>query len=442
MAAQQKSRLDKRFIAIFSVVFIDLVGFGIAIPILLLHAEESFGASDIQATLLLSVYSAGIVIAGPILGRLSDAFGRRPVLIASQIGTLIGFIVLGFADSLWLLYLGRIIDGVSGGNISTAQAYINDITTEENRAQGFGVVSAAFSAGFIIGPALGGLVAGTVADIPSIADYSQQAPFFVAALFSIGSILGTYFILPESLPVEERSPLRKDSSVPEAINKDKTSLLDVLLIPQVRYILTFTLITFLSFSLLQSSFALVTRRNIFPGLQLEDAQQNIGLFLGEIGTIGVLMQIFMVGRLVKWFGERRLVVGATFVRILSFLGVTLAATPLGLGLSLAPLALGNAVSQPSLQSIISRFSPPHMRGRVLGAFQSVNSITLIIGPILSGIIFELNYGDLPAHLVNAMPMAVATVLMTVALIVGWGIVRLELPSQEKSGVLFKPTLSD
>jgi DHA1 family tetracycline resistance protein-like MFS transporter len=112
------------------IVFVDLVGFGIVIPVLLLHAEESFGATDLQATGLLTAFSIGMVIAGPILGRLSDAYGRRPVLIISQIGTFIGFIVLGFANSLLLLYLGRIIDGISGGNITTARAYINDITTE------------------------------------------------------------------------------------------------------------------------------------------------------------------------------------------------------------------------------------------------------------------------------------------------------------------------
>ena len=192
--------MDRRFISLFLIVFIDLVGFGIVIPVLLLHAEESFGASNLQATLLLSAYSMGLVVAGPILGRLSDAFGRRPVLIYSQIGTLIGFLILGLANSLWLLDLGRIIDGLSGGNISTAQAYINDITNEKNRARGFGLISAAFGAGFIVGPALGGLVVRLTASIPELAAYSQQAPFFVAAVFSLTSIMGTVFVLKESLP--------------------------------------------------------------------------------------------------------------------------------------------------------------------------------------------------------------------------------------------------
>ena len=278
--------MDRRFISLFIIVFIDLIGFGIVIPVLMLHAEESFGASDLQATLLLSAYSIGMVFAGPVLGRLSDAFGRRPVLIISQIGTLAGFLILGFANSLFLLYLGRMIDGVSGGNISTAQAYINDITTEKNRARGFGLVSAAFSAGFIVGPALGGLVVKVTSSIPAVADYSQQAPFFVAALFSLFSILGTSFVLKESLPPEERSPLGQKKTQTNPDGKPRASLLDVLRIPNVRFILLFTTTTFLAFSMLQSSFPIFVRRNIFTEYSLEDAQGGIGLMLTWLGTMG------------------------------------------------------------------------------------------------------------------------------------------------------------
>jgi len=251
--------VDRRFIPLFMIVFIDLVGFGIVIPVLLLHAEESFGATDLQATGLLTAFSIGMVIAGPILGRLSDAYGRRPVLIVSQIGTFIGFIVLGLANSLFLLYLGRIIDGISGGNITTARAYINDITTEENRARGFGLISAAFGAGFIVGPALGGLAVTVTAGIPSLAAYSQNAPFFVAVFFSLASILGTYFILPESLDPEARQPLGERSKERDG----DLGLLDVLKEEKMRTILSFTFVTFLAFSLFQSSFPIFARRRLF-----------------------------------------------------------------------------------------------------------------------------------------------------------------------------------
>lgn len=419
--------MDRRFVSLFVIVFIDLIGFGIVIPVLLLHAEASFGASDLQATGLLTAYSLGMVFAGPILGRLSDAFGRRRILILSQIGTFIGFIVLGSANTLFLLYLGRIIDGVSGGNISTAQAYINDITTEKNRARGFGLISAAFGAGFIVGPALGGLVVNVTAGIPTLASYSQRAPFFVAAIFSLASIIGTYFFLPESLPPEARSPLRQRK---EDV-KGQVSLLDILGLPSIRFILSFTVMTFLAFSMLQSSFPLFVRRNLFPDLPLEIVQRNIGFLLTWIGVINVVMQTFFVGPLVKRIGEQRLIVYATFGRILAFLGVALSRDPIAMAVALLPLAVGNSISQPSLQSIISRFAPPDMRGRVMGVFQSANSLTLVIGPIIAGLLLEVKIPSLSIQTTTALPMFTAAALVTIAFVMSFRVLRMELPSQEK-----------
>ena len=420
--------MDRRFIPLFLIVFIDLVGFGIVIPVLLLHAEESFGATDLQATGLLTAYSAGIVIAGPILGRLSDAYGRRIVLLLSQVGTFIGFIILGLANSLFLLYLGRIIDGISGGNITTAQAYVNDITTEENRARGFGLISAAFGAGFIVGPALGGLVVNIAASIPSLAAYSQNAPFFLAALFSFGSILGTYFILPESLPPEARSPLGKRKERIEG----EIGLLDVMRLTNVRTILIFTFTTYLAFSLFQASFPLYARRRFFSQLELEAAQRNIGLVLTFVGVLNVTMQSFFVGPLVKRFGEQWLIVYATFGRIVAFLGIGLAFDPIVALLFVTPLAIGNAVAQPSLQSIISRFAPPSMRGRVLGFFQSTNSVTLVIGPLLTGLMLQFPIADTSAAGQGALPVLVGAGLVTLAFVLSFRILRMKIPSQENS----------
>jgi DHA1 family tetracycline resistance protein-like MFS transporter len=418
--------VDRRFIPLFLIVFIDLVGFGIVIPVLLLHAEESFGATDFQATGLLTAYSAGLVFAGPILGRLSDAYGRRIVLLLSQVGTFIGFIILGVANSLFLLYLGRIIDGISGGNITTAQAYINDITTEKNRARGFGLISAAFGAGFIVGPALGGLVVSITAGIPSLAAYSQNAPFFLAALFSLGSIMGTYFILPESLPLDKRSPLGKQKKRSEG----EIGLLDVMRLKTIRTILAFTFTTYLAFSLFQASFPLFSRRRFFSQLELEEAQRNIGLVLTFVGVLNVTMQSFFVGPLVKRFGEQRLIVYATFGRIVAFLGMGLAFDPIVALLFIAPLAIGNAVSQPSLQSIISRFAPPSMRGRVLGFFQSTNSLTLIFGPLMAGLMLQIPIADTSIAGQASLPILVGAGLVTLAFLLSFRILRMELPTQE------------
>ncbi|MFV1859044.1 MAG: MFS transporter [Anaerolineales bacterium] len=418
--------MDRRFVALFVVVFVDLIGFGMVIPVLLLHAQESFGATDLQATLLLTTYSIGLVVAGPVLGRLSDAVGRRPVLILSQFGTLAGFLILGFANTLFLLYLGRIVDGISGGNITTAQAYINDITTEENRARGFGLISAAFGAGFIVGPALTGIIVSVTAASPTLAPYSQNAPFFVAAIFSLTSILLTTFLLPESLPKEEREPLgRSREKVP-----GQTGLLDVIRLPDVRTILLFTILTFLAFSLLQASFAFFARRNLFSDVPLENAQRDIGLLLTWIGVVSVVTQFVFVGRLVERFGERRLVNVAALARVFAYVGIAFSRDPLTMALVFIPFAAANAISQPSLQSILSRFSPPEMRGRVLGAFQSSNSLTLVIGPVLTGILLQLNLPSLSPETAVALPMFVAAIIMSIAFLMSFRVLRMKLPTQE------------
>src|SRR5512143_2429611 len=178
---------------IFLIVFIDLLGFGLILPLLPFYAK-SFGASDLTIGLLLASYSLMQFIGAPVLGRLSDRYGRRAVLLISQLGTFVGFMILGFANALWMLFLSRIIDGISGANISTAQAYIADVSDEKNRAKNFGLIGAAFGLGFIIGPAAGGF----------LSQFGYQVPAFFAAGLSLITIVLTYFRLPE--------PARKASS--------------------------------------------------------------------------------------------------------------------------------------------------------------------------------------------------------------------------------------
>src|SRR5215218_9939564 len=184
-------------IVIFTTVFIDLVGFGIVIPVLPFYAEGTiFNATPRIVGLLFASYSIMQLIFSPLLGKLSDRYGRRPVLLLSIIGTGIGFLVLGFAKTLFMLFLGRILDGITGGNISTAQAYIADITTEENRAKGMGLIGAAFGLGFIFGPAIGGI----------LSRWGIHVPFFFAAALCFANAILLYFRLPETVkagrPVE------------------------------------------------------------------------------------------------------------------------------------------------------------------------------------------------------------------------------------------------
>src|ERR687891_1333690 len=180
-------------IVIFTTVFIDLVGFGIVIPVLPFYAEGTvFNATPRMVGLLFASYSIMQLVFSPILGRLSDKYGRRPVLLISIIGTGIGFLILGFAQTLWMLFLGRILDGISGRNISTAQAYIADITTKEDRAKGMGLLGAAFGLGFIFGPAIGGI----------LSRWGIHVPFLFAAGLSFANAVLLYFTLPETVTAD------------------------------------------------------------------------------------------------------------------------------------------------------------------------------------------------------------------------------------------------
>src|SRR5213596_4024471 len=210
-------------LVIFITVFIDLVGFGIVIPVLPFYAEGTkFGATPREVGLLFASYSVMQLIFAPVLGRLSDKYGRRPVLLISIIGTGIGFLILGFATTLWMLFLGRILDGISGGNISTAQAYIADVTTKENRAKGMGLLGAAFGLGFIFGPAVGGV----------LSRWGIHVPFFFAAGLCFANSILLYFTLPET--VTKDHPARQSAAGGRGLRQLFQSLKD----PRLGFLLT------------------------------------------------------------------------------------------------------------------------------------------------------------------------------------------------------------
>src|SRR6266436_2079459 len=228
-------------VVIFTTVFIDLVGFGIVIPVLPFYAEGTrFNATPRSVGLLFASYSIMQLIFTPILGRLSDRHGRRPVLLCSIIGTGIGFLILGFATTLWMLFLGRIIDGITGGNISTAQAYIADITTKENRAKGMGMVGAAFGLGFVFGPAIGGI----------LSRWGINVPFLFAAGLCFANATLLYFTLPETVTPDH--PAR----VSAASGRGFKQLVDSLKQPRLGFVLTIYFLSIVAFSIMTASFSL------------------------------------------------------------------------------------------------------------------------------------------------------------------------------------------
>lgn len=403
--------MDKRrIIPIFAIVFTNILGAGVILPILPLLAEGNFGASAFQATLLNAVFFGAQFLAAPVLGSLSDRFGRRPVLIVSQIGTVFSFVLfifagpiglvidgwgfsIGMGGGLFMLYVARLLDGITGGNITTAQAYISDISTEENRAQALGIISAAFGVGFIFGPAFGGFLAGI----------SLVAPFIGAAIITSGSLLLTILFLKESLPPEERTVNTPQQKRPSARRYLKT--------PTVLLIFIITLTLTLAFSALQSTFALYAERVLFPDIDSTLVARNVGFILAVIGLFTVITQGFLIKPLVQNLGEQNTILIGISSVMLTFITLSIISNPWLAALGAIPLAFGNGLNQPSLQSLITRFGTRQNQGELLGLYQSARSLALILGPIWAGLTFQ-EIGPRAPYMI-AIPLLVLALALAV-----------------------------
>jgi DHA1 family tetracycline resistance protein-like MFS transporter len=358
-------------VVIFTTVFIDLVGFGIVIPVLPFYAEGTrFNATPRTVGLLIASYSVMQLIFSPILGRLSDKYGRRPVLLISIIGTGIGFLFLGFANTLWMLFVGRILDGITGGNISTAQAYIADITTRENRARGMGLIGAAFGLGFVFGPAIGGV----------LSRWGVEVPFLFAAGLCFANALLLYFTLPETVTPDH--PAR----VSAARGRGFTQLIESLKNPRLGFVFLIYFLFIVAFSIMTTTFSLFTM------FRFGYDAQHTGYLFAYVGVLAVVVQGGLIGKLVKRFGELPLVIvgallfaGSLFA--IPFVGPQaggLAALLIGGGL----FSIGNSLSAPSLTGLASKSVGPADQGGVLGVTQSVASLARAVGPILTAILIH------------------------------------------------------
>ena len=357
---------------IFVTVFIDLVGFGIVIPVLPLYAER-FGASPLVIGLLLGVYSFMQFLCAPLLGKLSDRVGRRPVLLLSIIGTSLGFFLMGWAHTLWLLFIARIIDGVTGGNISTAAAYIADVTPSEGRSRGMGLIGAAFGLGFIFGPAIGGL----------LSHFSLAAPFFFAAALAAGNALAVYRLLPESLPADRRHQARKHTSITDIFKgSERWSLAAVM----ATYFLTTV-----GFSLLTATYPLFTERRFGYG-----AIQNGYIFAGQ-GILSAAIQGGLLGWLLRVFSDKGLVVAGTVILAVGMAALPMGATVIALLIATAGIAIGHGLVAAPLNGLASKKVDGAAQGRVLGVMQSAASLARIIGPVLGGWLLGHDASSLPAY---------------------------------------------
>lgn len=351
---------------LFLIVFVDLVGFGLVIPLLPFYGER-FGASPEQVTVLMAVYSLMQMLAAPLWGRLSDRVGRRPVLMASLAASVLSYLWLGFADALWMLFAARAFAGACAGNIAAAQAYIADVTPPEKRARGMGMIGAAFGLGFILGPAIGGIVAGS-----NSATADLRSPGLIAAGLSLTALLGVLFILKES-----RSP-----DAAEAPRRGRMALLlDAFGRPVLSRLLIIFFMVMIAFSGMESTFALWAMR------QFDWGPEQVGYVFTFVGVLSAVMQGGLIGPLTRRFGEERLMTAGLVLIGLGLLLLPFARAVAPLGVAVSALALGMGALQPSLNSLISRRAGKDEQGGVLGVAQSVGSLSRVIGPLIAGSLF-------------------------------------------------------
>src|SRR5215213_2326190 len=326
---------------IFLIVFIDLIGFGMVIPVLPIYAGTApFLASPQEIGFVVSSYSWMQFIFSPILGRLSDKYGRRPVLFISMLGSALGYVVLGLANTLLLVFVGRIISGITGGNISAAQAYIADVTTKENRAKGMALFGAAFGLGFVLGPAIGGITS----------KYGVHVPFYIAAALSMIAALAVYFVLPESRRFDATlHPTSSGGRIAELFSSLKEREFGTV------NLIYFLLVT--AFSIMTTAFVLYTA-HIFG----YNAEQN-GYLFALVGITAVIGQGVLFHKLVKKFGETRLAAFGCILMAASFFFIPFV-TPLFTGLAgligvCVALAFANSLASPSLTSLASKITHEH-----------------------------------------------------------------------------------
>jgi predicted MFS family arabinose efflux permease len=353
---------------IFLIVAVDVLGLTLMIPLLPFYAQ-SLGASPAQVGWLIGIYAACQLISGPVLGRMSDRMGRKPLLLVSQAGTCLGFVITAFAPNLWILFLARAIDGSTAGNLSLAQAYISDVTHPEERTKSFGIIGIAFALGFLVGPAISGF----------LAQYDYRYPIFGAAALSALSVATTWLLLPAAKPGEPVGARRLALT-------DWSSYGVYFRQPALASRLWQFFLFSLGFAIFTSGMPLfLERRLTWDGMPFGPKQ--VGYTWALAGFFGVFWQGPALGKLAKRFGENLLNQAGFVGYVAGYTILAFTQSVAALGLATAVMSMGSLV-RPALTSLITQAAPRQDQGVVLGLTQSLSSVALIVGPLISGYLIE------------------------------------------------------
>ncbi|HKJ45551.1 MAG TPA: MFS transporter [Balneolales bacterium] len=410
---------------VFLVVLIDLLGFGIVLPLLPFYAKQ-FSAGAIAIGLLYSIYSFAQLIFSPIWGGLSDKIGRRPIMLLSTFGNVVAYIMFGLAGSLTVLFLSRLVAGIMGGNISTAQAYVADVTTPEERSKGMGMIGAAFGIGFVIGPAIAtGLIHPEFSHLVELAGFGHLAhliaankyefPGFFAALMSFCSFLLVIFKLPETVDTKKAKPVEKDArriqrnsiftkkfwrTITEESQFGKKSIFVWLLLS----------VFMLSFG--QSS--IYSAFPLFANKVLHMSAEQVGIQFFYIGLIAVFIQGGLIRHLAKKYDEEKIFLTGNILMVIGLGLLSIAVTKTLLMVFLGLMAVGVSLNVPVMNSLISQRADPDQVGKIMGTSQSISGFGRVVGPAWGGALFAL------AHY---LPFVGTALIIAITIIAGIKLVK-------------------
>jgi DHA1 family tetracycline resistance protein-like MFS transporter len=377
--------MTRPLLIIFLTIFVNLVGFGIIIPLLPFYAE-TFGASPLVIGLLFAVFSLCQLAAAPALGDISDRYGRRPVLVFSLAGTVVSFVMLAMAHSIVMLFAARIVDGLSGGNISTARAYVADVTEPKDRARAYGLIGAAFGLGFILGPALSGV----------LAKVSYTAPIWAAAAVTLVATVMAWLWLPETVHRAHAgtgnwNPFR---FLPELLTR-----------PIVSRVLAIDFMYWFSFAVFQTTFAL------FAAKRFGFDASRTGYFFAAFGVLGAIIQGGFIRHIVKRIGDKPTFMLGCICAAIGLVATAMAHTVAMFTLALVPLAFGIGFGHPTVSSLVSLVARGDEQGRVQGAASAVESLGRTIGPVWGNASLERFSESTPY--ISAAALLVVTLLLSV-----------------------------